>query len=38
MTVYRLWRAYGLQPHRVESFKVPTDPEFAAKVRDIVGL
>ncbi len=38
MTVYRLWRAYGLQPHRVESFKLPTDPEFAAKVRDIAGL
>ena len=38
MTVYRLWRAYGLQPHRLESFKLPTDPEFAAKVRDIVGL
>jgi len=38
MTVYRLWRAYGLPPHRVESFKLPTDPELAAKVRDIVGL
>lgn len=38
MTVYRLWRAYGLQPHRVESFKLSPDPDFAAKVRDIVGL
>mgnify|MGYP001081665024 CR=1 FL=1 len=38
MTVYRFWRAYGLQPHRVESFKLATEPQFAAKVRDIVGL
>ncbi len=38
MTVYRVWRAYGLQPHRLERFKLPTDPQFAAQVRDIVGL
>lgn len=38
MTVFHLRRAYGLQPHRVESFKLPTEPELAAKVRDIVGL
>jgi transposase len=37
-TVHRIWRAYGLQPHRTESFKLSTDPEFVAKVRDIVGL
>ncbi len=37
-TVQRIWRAYGLQPHRVEHFKLSTDPQFVAKVRDIVGL
>ena len=37
-TVFRIWQAYGLQPHRIESFKLSTDPHFAAKVRDIVGL
>jgi transposase len=37
-TVYRIWRRHHLQPHRVESFKFSTDPEFVAKVRDIVGL
>ncbi len=37
-TVHRIWQAYGLQPHRTESFKLSTDPEFVAKVRDIVGL
>lgn len=37
-TVHRIWQAYRLQPHRVESFKISTDPEFVAKVRDIVGL
>jgi transposase len=37
-TVGRVWRAFGLQPHRVETFKLSTDPLFAAKVRDIVGL
>jgi transposase len=37
-TVHRIWQAYGLQPHRVEPFKLSTDPEFVAKVRDIVGL
>ncbi len=38
MTVHRIWRKYGLQPHRVESFKFSTDPEFDAKLADIVGL
>src|SRR5215218_6970469 len=37
-TVQRVWRAFGLKPHRTESFKLSSDPEFAAKVRDIVGL
>ena len=37
-TVQRIWRAFGLQPHRLESFKLSTDPDFVAKVRDVVGL
>lgn len=37
-TVQRIWHKYKLQPHRVESFKFSTDPEFVPKVRDIVGL
>jgi transposase len=37
-TVSRAWRAFGLQPHRAESFKLSTDPLFIDKVRDIVGL
>ena len=37
-TVQRIWRAFGLQPHRMESFKLSTDPVFVAKVRDVVGL
>src|SRR5262252_2497910 len=37
-SVGRIWRAFGLQPHRLESFKLSTDPRFVAKVRDIVGL
>lgn len=36
--VSRIWRAFGLQPHRVESFKLSTDPLFVDKVRDVVGL
>src|SRR6516225_2592256 len=36
--VYRIWQAHGLKPHRVESFKLSTDPEFVAKVRDVAGL
>ena len=38
ITVSRTWRAFGLQPHRQESFKLSTDPLFIEKVRDIVGL
>jgi transposase len=37
-TVGRIWRAFGLQPHRVETFKLSSDPYFIDKVRDIVGL
>ena len=37
-TIHRIWRAFGLQPHRTESFKLSTDPLFVEKVRDIVGL
>jgi transposase len=37
-TVHRIWRAFALQPHRTESFKLSTDPFFIEKVRDIVGL
>jgi len=36
--VGRIWRAFGLQPHRAETFKLSTDPLFIDKVRDIVGL
>ena len=37
-TVSRIWRAFGLQPHRSETFKLSKDPLFIEKVRDIVGL
>ena len=36
--VGRVWRAHGLQPHRTKTFKVSSDPHFAEKVRDVVGL
>lgn len=36
--VARIWRAFGLQPHRDETFKLSSDPLFIEKVRDIVGL
>ena len=36
--VVRIWQAFGLQPHRAETFKLSTDPLFIEKVRDIVGL
>ena len=38
MTISRIWRAFGLQPHRVETFKLSPDPLLVEKVRDIVGL
>lgn len=37
-TVGRIWRAFRLQPHRSETFKLSTDPQFIDKVRDVVGL
>jgi len=37
-TVHRIWRAFSLQPHRSETFKLSGDPLFVEKVRDIVGL
>ncbi len=37
-TVNRIWRAFGLQPHRTETFKLSADPLFIEKVRDVVGL
>ena len=37
-TVNRIWRAFGIQPHRQKHFKLSTDPFFVEKVRDIVGL
>ena len=37
-TVSRVWRAFNLQPHRVETFRLSNDPLFVEKVRDIVGL
>jgi transposase len=36
--VSRIWRAFGLQPHRVETFKLSNDPFFIEKLRDVVGL
>jgi transposase len=38
MTISRIWRAFGLQPHRTETFKLSPDPLLIDKVRDIVGL
>jgi len=37
-SVHRIWQKHGLQPHRVETFKFSKDPEFDAKMADIVGL
>jgi transposase len=36
--VARIWRAFGLQPHRQETWKLSRDPQFVDKVRDVVGL
>lgn len=38
MTISRVWRAFGLQPHRSETFKLSSDPLLIEKVRDVVGL
>ena len=37
-SVARIWRAFGLKPHRSETFQLSTDPDFVEKVRDVVGL
>lgn len=37
-TIQRLWKHHGLQPHRVETFKLSRDPQFLAKLHDVVGL
>jgi len=37
-SVAAIWRAYGLKPHRTETFKFSTDPELEAKIRDVTGL
>ena len=37
-SVQRIWRAHGLQPHRVRQFKLSQDPAFVDKLRDVVGL
>jgi transposase len=37
-SVQRIWRAHGLQPHRVRQFKLSNDPDFIVKLRDVVGL
>jgi transposase len=37
-SVQRIWAAHGLQPHRIKRFKLSRDPEFVARLRDIVGL
>jgi transposase len=37
-TINRIWRVFGLQPHRTETFKLSPDPQLVEKVRDIVGL
>ena len=36
--VSRVWRAFGLAPHKQDSWKLSKDPLFVAKVRDVVGL
>ena len=37
-TIGRMWRTFGLKPHVSRSFKISDDPQFVAKVRDVVGL
>lgn len=37
-SIHEIWRAFGLQPHRSETFSLSTDPQFIEKVRDVVGL
>jgi len=37
-SVHKIWKAHGLKPHLVETFKLSRDPDFVAKVEDVVGL
>src|SRR5450755_2685751 len=37
-SVARIWRKWGIQPHRIETFKFSADPELEARIRDVVGL
>ena len=37
-TISRIWRAFGLKPHRIETFKISSDPFFIEKTKDVVGL
>ena len=37
-SVHKIWRAHGLKPHLVKTFKLSRDPHFTEKVEDIVGL
>lgn len=37
-SIHRIWEAHGLQPHRVRTFKLSTDPAFVEKLTDVVGL
>ena len=37
-TIGRIWKTFGLRPHRVDTFKISNDPQFIDKVRDVVGL
>jgi transposase len=37
-SIQRIWRAHGLQPHRMRQFKLSNDPRFVDKLRDVVGL
>jgi hypothetical protein len=37
-SVQRIWRAHGLAPHRVRQFKLSSDPQFVAKLKEVVGL
>ncbi len=38
IAISRIWRTFGLKPHRYDTFKLSSDPHFVAKVRDVVGL
>jgi transposase len=38
MSIARIWHAFGLKPHRAETFQLSSDPQFIEKVRDVVGL